>query len=372
MRILVLSKRQYMGRDLLDDRYGRYRELPLALAQRGHEVRGLCLSYRQRPVGEIMDRRSGSTASVRWNSVNLGRLVLPGLLRFVRQSRSLARNFRPDVIWTGSDSFYGTLGQLIGKAADCRVVFDIYDHFETFASTRIPGVFPLYRRACRQVDGVTSFSQAMSDYIRTGYQRSGPLLTLVNGTDTRLFRPLNSNDCRTTLGLPAGATLIGTAGAITRSRGFETVFMAFERLSATRPDLHLVLAGPREAGLALPQHPHLHDLGMLAPAQVPVLLNALDLSIVPQRETVAGRYGFPYKAYEIMACGIPLVAAATGAMTQLLATCPNALYKPDDADDLERAIQCMLTTPCRSTEPVPDWDEQALRLEAFLETLATA
>ena len=35
MKILVLTKRQYMGKDLLDDRFGRFRELPLEFALRG-------------------------------------------------------------------------------------------------------------------------------------------------------------------------------------------------------------------------------------------------------------------------------------------------------------------------------------------------
>ena len=59
MRILVLTKRQYMGKDLLDDAYGRFYELPLELAALGHEVRGVCASYRRREEG-LFDRRSGA------------------------------------------------------------------------------------------------------------------------------------------------------------------------------------------------------------------------------------------------------------------------------------------------------------------------
>ena len=55
MKILVLTKRRYMGKDLLDDRFGRFRELPLELARLGHQVRGLCLSYR--PRNEIRRHR---------------------------------------------------------------------------------------------------------------------------------------------------------------------------------------------------------------------------------------------------------------------------------------------------------------------------
>ena len=48
MKILVLTKRQYSGYDLLNHRFGRLRELPLELAGLGHVVMGIALSYRRR------------------------------------------------------------------------------------------------------------------------------------------------------------------------------------------------------------------------------------------------------------------------------------------------------------------------------------
>ena len=56
MRILVLTKRQYMGKDLIDDRFGRFRELPLESARLGHELRGLCLNYRQKSLEKFFLR----------------------------------------------------------------------------------------------------------------------------------------------------------------------------------------------------------------------------------------------------------------------------------------------------------------------------
>jgi len=55
MRILILTKRQYMNRDLIEDWYGRFQELPLALAASGHEVTGLCLIYWHRKEGLFED-----------------------------------------------------------------------------------------------------------------------------------------------------------------------------------------------------------------------------------------------------------------------------------------------------------------------------
>jgi glycosyltransferase involved in cell wall biosynthesis len=105
---------------------------------------------------------------------------------------------------------------------------------------------------------------------------------------------------------------------------------------------------------------------MLNHGDVPYLLNALDIGIVSHRNSAAGRFGFPYKAYEMVACGLPLVAASVGAMTALLDDCPDSLYKPDNSADLRRAIRYQLETPCRSTKSAPDWDNIAKILERFL------
>ena len=41
MKILVLTKRQYMAKDLIDDHFGRFWELPFELAALGHEDKQL-------------------------------------------------------------------------------------------------------------------------------------------------------------------------------------------------------------------------------------------------------------------------------------------------------------------------------------------
>jgi len=50
MRILVLAKRQYMVKNVIDDRFGRFRELPIDLSRLVHERRGLCLNYREKSL----------------------------------------------------------------------------------------------------------------------------------------------------------------------------------------------------------------------------------------------------------------------------------------------------------------------------------
>ena len=47
--ILWLTKRRYMGKDLVAEKFGRYYELPRHLAAMGHRVTVLALAYRGEP-----------------------------------------------------------------------------------------------------------------------------------------------------------------------------------------------------------------------------------------------------------------------------------------------------------------------------------
>ncbi len=97
-RIFVITKRQYMNKDLIDDRFGRFREIPLALSRMGNEVTGLCLSYKLKNEGWVPDEK------VRWKSINATPLLIPGLVRFIHEAFRLVKN--ADVIWACSDSIY--------------------------------------------------------------------------------------------------------------------------------------------------------------------------------------------------------------------------------------------------------------------------
>ena len=55
MKILFLSKRRPQGKDLLTRPYGRFFYLPYWLAQRGHEVYILLLSYKKEPALELQN-----------------------------------------------------------------------------------------------------------------------------------------------------------------------------------------------------------------------------------------------------------------------------------------------------------------------------
>ena len=369
MRILVLTKRQYMGQDLLVNRFGRFRELPLELARLGHTVTGLTLSYRNRGEGSFTDPDRSDGARVTWNSVNLLHGFRPVIKKYLRHAREAIEEFRPDIVWACSDAYHAIFGERLARQFQIKCVIDLYDNFEAFNASRIPGVLPLFKKSVRQADGVTCFSARLAEYITRAYPRLGPTAVIENGVRSDLFYARDRLDSRQALGLPQDNKIIGTAGALDPSRGIDSLFRAFEMLASADDGIHLALAGPRKRGLRIPGGPRVHDFHVLPHEKVGAFINALDVAVICYRDSQQGRYSFPQKAYEILACGTPLVAAAVGAMNDLLRPYPAALFEPENSATLASAIRGQLENPARMEIKVPTWHESAERLATFFQQI---
>ncbi|MFZ5573414.1 MAG: glycosyltransferase [Thermodesulfobacteriota bacterium] len=359
MKILILTKRQYMNKDLIDDRFGRFREIPLALAERGHTVTGLCLSYRKRTEGWIAD------GPVNWKSINAGPSKASGLFRFIMAARRLAA--RSDVIWACSDSFYGIIGCFLGRIHRCPVVFDIYDNFGEFFVGRLPVVRQLYHWAIRHSDAVTCLSSAFADYLAAEFPRQSRIYPIEFAVRSDLFKPMDRKHCREVMGLPVSATIIGACGALYKNRNIFVLIEAFTQLRHRYPGLHLALAGPRDA--VFPDDPAICDCGILPHETVPVFLNALDIGVICYPNDAFGRYCFPQKTREFMACDVPIIASAVGSLKDLLKEHPEWLYDPEDAVQLASRIEQRLTDRETDYDPPTTWTDLAVRLETILQAV---
>jgi glycosyltransferase involved in cell wall biosynthesis len=341
-----------MNKDLLDDRFGRFREIPLALGQKGHKVQGICLSYAKRNEGYIKD------GPVMWKSINATSMKIPGLLRFIHEAQRFAK--QSDAIWACSDSIYGIIGYMLSSRYRIPLVFDLYDNFEYFLMARMPIIKQLYRWVIRKSAAITCVSRPLARLVRS-YRKNGRVYVIENAVRKDLFKPMIKKTCRDVLKLPQNALLVGTAGALDRNRGIQFLFEAFDMLKTKHLDLHLVLAGPRN--IQIPFDNRAHDLGILPQEKVPILLNALDVAIICNRENEFGRYCFPQKAKEIMACDIPLIAARVGSMAELLKDHSEWLFNPDDASNMARVLENRLGDRRTGYKKVLSWSDVAAELE---------
>jgi len=289
----------------------------------------------------------------------------PGLFSYLAQARSLLNNFQPDVIWACSDALHAIFGYRLAAAYRTKCVIDLYDNFEAFGVTNIPGLRQSFRHAVRQADGVSCFSQPLADYVVSSYPRDKATTVIESGFDPQLFYPRDRAWCRQQLGLPVGSRIIGTAGALHRSRDIESLFHAYAMLAQTDEDLHLALAGPREKGLRIPSGPRIHDLQQLPHDKVPLLMGSLDVGVVSYKNSPQGRFSFPQKLYEMLACRTPLVAAAVGCAREVMRELPQCLFEPKNPIDLARAVSFQLTHHRIPDGAVPTWQAMAGELERF-------
>ncbi|MBS0433258.1 MAG: glycosyltransferase family 4 protein [Proteobacteria bacterium] len=369
MRIAFLCKRRYMSKDVIVDRYARLYEIPYQLARLGHDVRGWCLGYGDAEEGEW--EHAAAPGRLRWQSRSLGRWKLPTLLGYPRHLAHRLHAFRPDLVIGASDIPHVAWGARLAQRLRVPYAADLYDNFEGFGQARIPGFVPALRRAVRHADLVTTTSSPLRDFVIDTYKARGEVIAMPSTIDKSVFHPRDRAECRRALGLPPHAKLIGTAGGLYADKGVGVLYDAWKLLAARQPDVHLVVAGPTDPRLPPPADQRVHALGLLPHARIAELFAALDVGVVYLRDTPFGRYCFPQKACEMFACGLPVAAARVGVMTDLLSTVPDALYRPDDAADLARAVQVLLDKPARPDVAIEDWTQVIGRLERELRALVT-
>jgi teichuronic acid biosynthesis glycosyltransferase TuaC len=356
MRILYLCKRHYMGHDVIDDKYARLYEQPFQLANLGNDVLGLCLSYR--PCDEKTEYHQTKSGSIKWIGLNPGKLST-GILYYPQQALYEAKNFTPDVIVAASDALHIILGNWLSKKLKIPFAADLYDNFETFGLSKLPLVKLLYRRALKKACIVSCVSQNLQALIKNSINQSGTILYLPSTINRELFKPIDKQSARRALSLPENATLIGTAGGLTKEKGIDVLYKAFQKMYEDNSNIHLVLAGPVDNKCPPPKNPNVHYLGKLDHNLISTLFSSLDVGVIYVRETLYGEYSFPQKAFELEACNTPLVAAAVGALKRLYEDNQSILYKADDPISLINAINYQLVYQYLAKSEIMDWQEQA-------------
>jgi glycosyltransferase involved in cell wall biosynthesis len=361
MRIAFLCKRRYMSKDVVIDRYARLYEIPFQLAKLGHDVTGFCLSYQGQD--DIHETHDAAPGQLHWESRSLGHLYAPALVTYPYTLLHRLREFTPDLLIGASDIPHVVLSAWLAKRLKLPYAVDLYDNFEGFGQARIPGMVPALRRAVRNAALVTTTSKPLKDFVTDVYRARGNVISMPSTIDKAVFRPLDKAACRESLGLPANIPLIGTAGGLYRDKGVETLYEAWKIIEKQHREVQLVLAGPIDSHFPPPRSARIHYLGSLPHSRTAELFSALDVGAICIRDTPFGRYCFPQKAYEMLACGLPVASARVGAMVDLLADTPSSFYQVDNPDSLASTLLTQLKSPLVSSVAIDDWAQLISSLE---------
>lgn len=364
MRIAFLCKRHYTGKDVIKDRYGRLFEIPNQLALHGHDVRVWCFDYHGNEFKRL--ETNAAPGKLGWTAYAVKGLRILKLPWYLIKLKNQIKKFKPDIVIGASDIPHVALACYLAKNHGTPYMVDLYDNFESFDQTRIPGFKWLLKRSIKQASLIVAVSQPLKEKIAKDFSPECRIHVMSNGVNKHNFISGKKESARGKLGLPVNSKLIGTAGGLSRMKGVGTLYAAWDVLKDRHPDLHLVLAGSVEHSLSLPSDERVHYLGVLPEREVVTLFQALDIGVVTLQDSEFGRYCFPQKAYEMLACGLPIVATNVGVMSGLLSSLPDALYMANDPESLALAVEQQLISCTLPKVFIMDWHDLVCELNALL------
>jgi glycosyltransferase involved in cell wall biosynthesis len=273
----------------------------------------------------------------------------------VRRLTSLFLENRFDVVHTHGAKA-GAVGRPAARRAGVPRVVHTYHGFpfhEFQSVLRRSAYVAIERRLARVTDLVLCTGTAVAaEAVRRGLADPGRVRAIgvaVPGAEDKTVPDRNNPQARArarlALGLPADATVVGAVGRLTYQKAPEDFIAALRRLG---PGVTGVWIGDGElAGRVTRLARTVPGGNVLFPGErqdVPDLLPALDVFVLPSRYE-----GLPTVVVEAMLAGVPVVATAVNAVTDLVIPGETGLLVPPRRPDLlASAVRQLLDSPAEA------------------------
>jgi glycosyltransferase involved in cell wall biosynthesis len=203
------------------------------------------------------------------------------------------------------------------------------------------------------------------------------------GVDLARFHPGDREPGRRRLGLAADEALVVCVRRLVRRMGIDILLRAAARVAGGGPRFVLAIggAGPERAELeSLARELRITDrvrfLGRIPDEELPDLLRAADLVVVPSRSME----GFGMFTVEGLACGTPVLATASGGSPEILGPVDPMLLVAPEPEAMADRIESLLRDPAlrrdlgeRAAESVRarfTWERAVARMDEVYGELA--
>ena len=292
--------------------------------------------------------------------LDVGRVNLPWLssaqfyLHWYPGLAKLLREFRPDII----DLWEEPWGLVSAHACFLRTKLlpatRIISETEQNVNKRLPPPFEQFRRyTYRQADFVVCRNTEAQEVVKSkGYR--GPMQVVPNAVDAELFRPMDRAACRRALPSISGFEFVaGYVGRLVEEKGLLDLV---EALEFCPPTVGLLLVGAGPLRFRLEQRAR--ELGkerqlVFEPArplqELPGVMNALDVLVLPSRTTPSWKEQFGRVIIEAYACGVPVLGSNSGAIPDVVGE-GGLIFPEGNAHALATALDVLRTDPARCTE----------------------
>jgi glycosyltransferase involved in cell wall biosynthesis len=287
----------------------------------------------------------------------------PGELRRILYNRDLEtelhRRFAaepPDLIYERA-SLYSTAGVALARNLGCPLIVELNAPLAVEQTTyRATGFGELAAEAERwtlkNANAVLVVSSELRQHVLALGVKESRVHVVPNGVNASLFHPGPRDETlRARWNLNGAGPVVGFVGGLRPWHGVEALPDLLERLARTHPGVRLVVAGDGPLRSELENVLSRRALssrviftGLVAHEQVPDIIRQFDMALAPYPQLEHAFYFSPLKLFEYMACGVPVVAAALGQITELLQDGETGmLYPPGDMETLAERCSELLS-----------------------------
>jgi PEP-CTERM/exosortase A-associated glycosyltransferase len=325
-------------------------------------------SVKQGPVTTGMDTIEGiriyrTAPAARESRVPVLREYLQ-MKRLERRILEVAAIEKPDVLHAHSPVLNAWPAIWAGRKLGIPAVYEIRAFWEdaavehgstTEGSLRYRATRAFETRACMRADAVVTICQGL----RKGLlERSIPekkLFVLPNGVEVEKFPPPRLDEAlQARMGL-AGKQVLGFIGTLYRYEGLKLLLEAVAKLLPRHPDLRCLIVGGgydneeqelRDQAKALGIAHAVIVQGKVPHGEVAGYYSVIDVLVYPRIRSRLLELVTPLKPLEAMSMEKPVIGSDVGGIKELIEDGRNGiLFKADDAADLARAAEKLLSDP---------------------------
>ena len=217
MKILVFTSRYTASRDIVNEDFGRQVRLFEQLRKFGHKIDFFCVDYKK------FENRNAKLHGI---NVFIRPFKPLKIFSLISNLKKIIEKNSYDLIIATSDPLWGVIGYFLSKKYKKKFVYDIQDNYLVYKSYKIPFFGFFERYVTRNSDLVICASDILTNNAKKIRERK--TVTIPNGVDTRIFRPLGKANSRKMLRLPPNAKIISYIGSIQKIQGVDILIKAFE------------------------------------------------------------------------------------------------------------------------------------------------
>lgn len=323
---------------------------------------------------------------------------LPGELRRILYNQELRtylkRRFEsdpPDFIYERA-SLYAIAGVGLARDLNRPILIELNAPIAMEQATyRATGLGDLAAQAERwtlsRADIVLPVSNALCEYVVSMGVNRNRIQVIPNGVNPSIFYPAPpKRGLRTRWGLGEGLVL-GFVGGLRPWHDVGTLPVLIGRLIRRYPELRLMIIGEGPLRAELEKEVaeqglsgHVVLTGAVPHEEIGDLIRIFDVALVPYAKLDHPFYFSPLKLFEYMACGIPMVAARVGQISEVVQDgVTGLLYPPGNLDKLTEACEQLLAdlelrkkmgeAVAKEVERCYTWDHNARRVVEMAQSL---